>query len=49
MHFEHDVFISYAHLDNQSPFEEESGWVSNFSRAPKIRVGTLLVHQVDAK
>jgi hypothetical protein len=39
--FEHDLFISYAHLDNQAPFEGELGWITNFSRALKIRVGQL--------
>lgn len=26
--FEHDIFISYAHVDNAPPDEEEDGWVT---------------------
>jgi hypothetical protein len=40
--FEHDIFISYTHLDNESPFIGENGWISNFSFALKVRVGQLL-------
>jgi len=42
MDFENDVFISYAHLDNQAVIEGQSGWISKFDRALKIRLGQLL-------
>ncbi len=28
--FERDIFISYAHLDNETLIEEGHGWVSAF-------------------
>lgn len=30
--FQHDIFISYAHVDNEPLFEEEHGWISSFHR-----------------
>lgn len=30
--FQHDIFISYAHVDNEPLFEEEDGWISSFHR-----------------
>ena len=37
--FKHDVFISYAHVDNQSARgEEERGWVDVFHRALKVEL-----------
>jgi len=40
--FETEVFISYAHLDNQPLTEGATGWVSQFHRALQIRVGQLM-------
>jgi len=40
--FENEVFISYAHLDNQPLTEGATGWVSQFHRALQIRVGQLM-------
>jgi hypothetical protein len=40
--FEHDFFISYAHLDDESLMEGEPGWVSRLHRLLEIRVGQLL-------
>lgn len=40
--FEHDFFISYAHLDDQSLIEGEPGWVARLHRLLEIRVGQLL-------
>ena len=40
--FDNDAFISYAHLDNQELIEGKEGWVSNFDRALRIRLGQLL-------
>jgi hypothetical protein len=42
MTFEDEAFISYAHLDNQPLIEGKLGWVSEFNRILKIRVGNLL-------
>ena len=39
--FEHDFFISYAHLDDQSLIEGEPGWVARLHRLLEIRVGQL--------
>ena len=36
--FEHDVFISYAHIDNHPDREGERGWVESFERALKLRL-----------
>lgn len=41
----HDVFISYAHIDNQSLVEGEKGWVDQFHRALEIRLEQLLGRQ----
>jgi hypothetical protein len=40
--FEHDVLISYAHIDDQALVAGESGWVSRLHRLLEIRVGQLL-------
>ena len=40
--FERDIFISYAHLDNEALTEEEQGWVSAFDSALQKRVAKLL-------
>jgi hypothetical protein len=47
MTFTHDVFISYAHLDNQELVEGQKGWVANFHRALEIRVGQYLGKEPD--
>ncbi|HEY6324374.1 MAG TPA: hypothetical protein VJA16_22755 [Thermoanaerobaculia bacterium] len=41
MDFENDVFVSYAHIDDQSPIEGQKGWISSFHRALEIRLGQL--------
>ncbi|MEM7351806.1 MAG: hypothetical protein AAF657_13495 [Acidobacteriota bacterium] len=45
MDFDNDVFISYAHIDDQSLVEGQKGWISNLHRALEIRVGQLLGKQ----
>ncbi|HKH47939.1 MAG TPA: hypothetical protein VKM72_25050 [Thermoanaerobaculia bacterium] len=40
--FEHDLLISYAHLDDQALVEGEPGWVASLHRLLEIRVGQLL-------
>lgn len=39
--FENDIFISYAHIDNQPLSEDQSGWISDFHRALEIRLAQL--------
>jgi hypothetical protein len=36
--FQHDVFISYAHIDNRPDREGERGWVESFERALDLRL-----------
>ncbi|MCP4658894.1 MAG: hypothetical protein GY856_26075, partial [bacterium] len=42
MEFENDIFISYAHIDNETLSEEQKGWISAFHRALEVRLGQLL-------
>ena len=42
MNFEKDLFISYAHIDNEALKEGEKGWVANFHRALEVRLSQLL-------
>src|SRR3954453_9111049 len=42
MTFEHDLLISYAHIDDQTLVDGEEGWVARFHRLLEIRVGQLL-------
>ena len=42
MTFEEEAFISYAHLDDQCLIEGKQGWVADFHRILKIRVGQFL-------
>lgn len=42
MEFENDIFVSYAHIDNESPLEGQAGWVTTFHRALEVRVAQLL-------
>jgi hypothetical protein len=37
-----DVFISYAHVDNEALLEEHEGWISIFHRALQKRLSQLL-------
>ena len=39
--FEHDFFISYAHLDNEALTAGEQGWISELHRLLEIRVGQM--------
>ena len=41
MDFEKDLFISYAHLDNQSLSPEQEGWISIFHKALSIRLSQI--------
>ncbi len=42
MAFKNEIFISYAHLDNETAFPGQNGWISDFHRALEVRVGQLL-------
>jgi hypothetical protein len=42
MPFDTDVFISYAHLDNQPLTAGANGWVSDFDEALRKRLGEVL-------
>jgi hypothetical protein len=37
-----DVFISYAHIDDQPMMEGQCGWISQFHRSLKVRMAQLL-------
>ncbi|WP_190805354.1 DUF4062 domain-containing protein [Leptolyngbya sp. FACHB-261] len=41
MGFENDIFISYAHIDNQPLTQGQEGWISDFHTALEIRLGQL--------
>jgi hypothetical protein len=40
--YENDIFISYAHIDNQPLAEGQTGWITSFHKALEIRLGQLL-------
>lgn len=42
MRFDSDIFISYAHLDNETAIDGQDGWVTNLHRALEVRVAQLL-------
>ena len=39
--FENDIFISYAHLDDETPSETQEGWISHFHKCLEFRVSQL--------
>ncbi|MCP4656252.1 MAG: TIR domain-containing protein [bacterium] len=41
MSFENDIFISYAHIDNQTFQEGQQGWIASLHRALELRVAQL--------
>ena len=43
--FETDVFLSYAHLDNQPLMEGQRGWISSFQATLEVLVGQQLGSQ----
>ncbi len=45
MEFESDLFVSYAHIDDQALVEGQKGWISNLHRALEIRLAQLLGKQ----
>jgi hypothetical protein len=44
--FDNDIFISYAHIDNQPLIEGHQGWVSTLHQALAIRLQQLLGSEV---
>lgn len=42
MKFEKDIFISYAHIDDESMIEGDKGWITEFHRSLEIRLAQLL-------
>ncbi len=40
--YENDIFISYAHIDNQALTENQKGWIDRFHRTLEIRLQELL-------
>jgi hypothetical protein len=42
MQFDKDIFISYAHIDDESMIADRKGWISEFHRALEIRLGQLM-------
>ena len=42
MHFDFDVFVSYAHLDDAAPGEDQKGWVAKLHETLERRLAQLL-------
>ena len=42
MKSKNDIFISYAHIDDEALIAGESGWISEFHRSLEVRLGQLL-------
>ena len=40
--FEHDLFISYTHLDNERLHDSDQGWIDLLSQRLEIRLAQLL-------
>lgn len=36
--FDYDIFISYAHVDNETAYENEAGWVSQFREHLEVQL-----------
>ncbi|HEV3467727.1 MAG TPA: toll/interleukin-1 receptor domain-containing protein [Pyrinomonadaceae bacterium] len=46
MAFEYDIFISYAHIDNQPPARGLDGWVESLHERLKVKLAQLLGEEV---
>jgi len=46
MPFTHDIFISYAHLDDRSPFGDEKGWIDLLHERLSLLVSQTLGSEV---
>ena len=42
MQFDKDIFISYAHIDDESLIADKKGWITEFQRALEIRLAQLM-------
>lgn len=42
MNFDNDIFVSYAHIDDQPLVEGQKGWITSFHRALEVRLAQLL-------
>lgn len=42
MQFDKDIFISYAHIDDESLIADKKGWITEFHRALEIRLAQLM-------
>jgi hypothetical protein len=42
MQYDYDLFISYAHIDDQNPFGEEKGWISLLHERLSVLLGQAL-------
>ncbi len=42
MKFEKDIFISYAHIDDEPLVESQNGWITEFHRVLAIRLSQLM-------
>lgn len=40
--YKHDLFISYAHLDNIEVFEQEHGWIEQFYKHLRVLLGQYI-------
>src|SRR5215813_1299782 len=40
--FEYDIFISYAHVNNQRAVETEDGWVTQFQKHLEVQLSQLI-------
>ena len=45
--FQYDVFISFAHIDNETLSQEQEGWVAMLHRALQVRLAQLLGEHPD--
>ena len=39
-----DVFISYAHIDNETIEEDQKGWITQLHRILQVRLALSLIH-----
>jgi hypothetical protein len=46
MPFTYDIFISYAHLDDLSPFGNEKGWIDLFHERLSVLVSQALGYEL---
>jgi len=46
MPFTHDIFISYAHLDDRSPFADEKGWIDLLHERLSVLVSQALGYEL---